>query len=242
MNRGVVILTAVLALQAGCEYSSPELEHEHSGFHPTPEQLSEGIGEELRDVALSDLACDRPERMPDTAEVLVVDIRNYPSEFVVFALGGRLVPEPTEFARFTRGDAANPGAFLWTPPVTLQPLQPHFSGAVVILVDEVSQSQAEYTTMALRAAPNAIVAGSTTAGADGNISPIPLPGGINSMISGIGVFYPDRTPTQRVGIVPDLGVQPSIAGIRDRRDEVLEVAVSHVLGRKFRVSGQPWYR
>ncbi len=176
------------------------------------------------------------------AEVLVVDIRNYPSEFVVFALGGRLVPEPTEFARFTRGDAANPGAFLWTSPVTLQPLQPHFSGAVVILVDEVSQSQAEYTTMALRATPNAIVVGSTTAGADGNISPIPLPGGINSMISGIGVFYPDRTPTQRVGIVPDLEVQPSIAGIRDRRDEVLEVAVSHVLGREFRVSGQPWYR
>jgi C-terminal processing protease CtpA/Prc len=169
------------------------------------------------------------------ADVLVVDIRNYPSAFMVFALGGRLVTEPTEFARFTIGDASNPGAFSWTSPLTLAPLQPNFSGVVVILVDETSLSQAEYTTMALRAAPNAIVVGSTTAGADGNVSGIPLPGGITTLISGIGVFYPDGTPTQRIGIVPDLEVSPTIAGIREGRDEVLEAGVSYVLGREFRL-------
>ncbi|HAW89124.1 MAG TPA: peptidase S41, partial [Gemmatimonadetes bacterium] len=169
------------------------------------------------------------------ADVLVVDIRNYPSAFMVFALGGRLVTEPTEFARFTIGDASNPGAFSWTFPLTLAPLQPNFSGAVVILVDETSLSQAEYTTMALQAAPNTIVVGSTTAGADGNVSGIPLPGGITTLISGIGVFYPDGTPTQRIGIVPDLEVSPTIAGIREGRDEVLEAGVSYVLGREFRL-------
>jgi C-terminal processing protease CtpA/Prc len=157
----------------------------------------------------------------------------------VFSLGGHFVTEPTEFARFTGGDGENPGAFEWSSPVSLQPLEPHFPGKVAILIDEVSQSQAEYTTMAFRASPNAFVAGSTTAGADGNISPIPLPGGINSMISGIGVFYPDRTPTQRIGIVPDLEVRPTIEGIRAGRDEVLEAAVSHALGRDFRLGGSP---
>jgi len=44
----------------------------------------------------------------------------------------------------------------------------------VILVDERTQSQAEYTTMALRTAPGAIVMGSQTAGADGNVSLIPF--------------------------------------------------------------------
>jgi hypothetical protein len=39
-------------------------------------------------------------------------------------------------------------------------------------------------------------------GANGNVSSIPLPGGQRSMISGIGVFYPDKKPTQRVGIIP----------------------------------------
>lgn len=169
------------------------------------------------------------------AAVLVIDIRNYPSEFVVFALGSHLVAEPTPFAMFTAADPANPGAFRFTSPVVLQPRSPRFEGRVVILVDEVSQSQAEYTAMAFRAAPGAIVVGSTTAGADGNVSQIPLFADMPGLISGIGVFYPDRRPTQRVGIVPDVEVRPTVAGLRDGRDEVLEAAVSHALGREWRL-------
>ena len=116
------------------------------------------------------------------------------------------------------------------PPKALQPQPPIYKGKVAILVDEVSQSQAEYTTMALRAGPRAIVVGSTTAGADGNVSSIPLPGGISTMMSGIGVFYPDQTPTQRIGIVPDVVVTPTIDGIREGRDEVLEAALRQILG------------
>ena len=101
---------------------------------------------------------------------------------------------------------------------------------VVILIDEISQSQSEYTAMALRASPNARIVGSTTAGADGNVTPIPLPGGLRSMISGIGVFYPDKRPTQRTGIIPDVEVRPTIEGIRDGRDEVLESALREILG------------
>ena len=160
----------------------------------------------------------------------VIDIRNYPSEFVVFALGSRLVEEPTTFARFTVGHVDNPGSFTWTEPLTLQPQVPRYPGKIAILVDEVSMSQAEYTAMALRAGPQAVVVGSTTAGADGNVSQIPLPGGLRTMISGIGVFYPDKTPTQRVGIVPDIVVAPTIDGIREGRDEVLEAALRHILG------------
>jgi C-terminal processing protease CtpA/Prc len=163
---------------------------------------------------------------------LVIDIRNYPSEFVVFALGSHLVDRPAPFARFTVGDLDNPGAFRWLgEPLTLRPEAPRYSGRVVILVDEVSQSQAEYTAMAFRCAPQSVVVGSTTAGADGNVSQVPLPGGLSTMISGIGVFYPDKTPTQRVGIVPDVEVRPTIAGIRAGRDEVLEEALRQVLGR-----------
>jgi C-terminal processing protease CtpA/Prc len=119
----------------------------------------------------------------------------------------------------------NPSAFHWTPPLSLMPQEPHYAGRVAILVDEVTQSQAEYTTMAFRTAPGAIVIGSTTAGADGNVSTVPLPGGLSSYISGIGVFYPDKTPTQRVGIIPDIVVAPTIAGIQAGRDELIEEAL-----------------
>jgi C-terminal processing protease CtpA/Prc len=96
-------------------------------------------------------------------------------------------------------------------------------------VDEVTQSQAEYTAMALRSAPGAMVIGSTTAGADGNVSRIPLPGGLSAMISGIGVFYPDKRPTQRVGIIPDIEVKRTIAGIKAGKDEILEEALRWIL-------------
>ncbi|HTR55241.1 MAG TPA: S41 family peptidase [Kofleriaceae bacterium] len=159
----------------------------------------------------------------------IVDIRNYPAEFVVFALGSLLVDRPTPFARFTKGDLSNPGAFHWSDNISLDPRTPHYAGKVVVLVDEVSQSQAEYTTMALRAG-HAVVVGSTTAGADGNVSPFALPGGLETMISGLGVFYPDKTPTQRIGIVPDRVVTPTIAGLRAGRDEVLEAGLRAILG------------
>jgi C-terminal processing protease CtpA/Prc len=149
---------------------------------------------------------------------------------VVFSLGQRLISSPTPFARFTNADISNPGAFTWTEALSLSPVSPTFDGRVAILVDETSQSQAEYTAMALRASPNSIVVGSTTAGADGNLSGFALPGGLRMAISGIGVFYPDKTPTQRVGIVPDIEARPTIEGVRDGRDEVLEVALHYVLG------------
>lgn len=84
--------------------------------------------------------------------------------------------------------------------------------------------------MAFRATSRAMVVGSSTAGADGNVSRFPLPGGLGSMISGIGVFYPDKKPTQRTGIVPNVEVKPTIEGIRAGRDEVLEEALRQILG------------
>lgn len=164
------------------------------------------------------------------AKGLVIDIRSYPSSFVVFALGQHLVTTSTPFARFTRGDLSEPGSFLWMDPMVIDPLEPHYEGKIVILVDENSWSQSEYTAMALRSAPNAIVVGSQTAGSDGNVTQIPLPGGYTAWMSGIGVFYPDKTATQRIGIVPDIAISPTIAGLRAGRDEVLEVAIQQILG------------
>lgn len=161
---------------------------------------------------------------------LVVDIRNYPSEFVVFALAGMLITQETPFATFTRADLVNPGVFRRGASAAIKPTSPHYAGRVVVLVDEVTQSQAEYTAMALRAVPGALVVGSTTAGADGNMSKIALPAGLRAAISGIGVFYPDRRATQRVGILPDIRISPSAGGLRAGRDEVLEAGIRAILG------------
>ena len=202
--------------------------------HDLPGETFRLLSKDVAYLKLSSVKLDQAATYVESAagtKGLIVDIRNYPSEFMVFALGSLFVDKQTDFVRFTQPDLSNPGAFHFSAPLSLGPQQPHYSGKVVILVDEVSQSQAEYTTMAFRSSPRAVVVGSTTAGADGNVSAIPLPGGFRSMISGIGVFYPDKKPTQRIGMIPDSEVKPTIAGIRAGRDEVLEAAIREIVGK-----------
>jgi len=97
---------------------------------------------------------------------------------------------------------------------------------VIILFDERTQSQAEYTCMGLEQFPGAIKIGSTTSAADGNVGKILLPGQIVTYATFLGTFYPDYTPTQRVGIIPDFEVLPTIKGIRAGKDEVMDFALN----------------
>ena len=158
---------------------------------------------------------------------LIIDLRCYPSDFIVFTLGRYLMPDPVEFVKFSRTSFASPGLFTYTAPMKTGISNiDYYKGKVVIIVNEITQSQAEYTAMALRVAPAAKVIGSTTAGADGNVSAFYLPGGIRTLISGVGVYYPDGRETQRVGIIPDIEVKPTIKGIMEGRDELLEKAIA----------------
>lgn len=203
------------------------------GTHDLPGPAFRLLSKDVAYLKLSAVKeADAPHYVEQAASTrgFIIDIRNYPSSFVVFALGQLLVGAETPFVRFTAGDLSNPGAFHWEAPLSLSPQKPHYQGKVIVLVDETSMSQAEYTALAFRSAPGAVVVGSTTSGADGNVSPFPLPGGLRTTISGLGVFYPDKKPTQRIGIVPDVAVRPTIAGIRDGRDEVLEAALRQILG------------
>lgn len=164
---------------------------------------------------------------------LIIDFRCYPSDFIVFSLGKYLMPKPTEFVKFSVGSMVNPGEFTFTQPLLVgENTIDYYKNKIVIIINELTQSSAEYHTMAFRVAPNAIVLGSTTAGADGNVSTIMLPGNIRTMISGIGVYYPDGTETQRVGIIPDIEMQPTIKGIRNSEDELLDRAIEIIKQQK----------
>ena len=145
---------------------------------------------------------------------------------MVFSLGKYLIPEKTEFVKFSNGSIDKAGQFTLTKSLELgQENKDYYKGKIVILINETTQSQAEYTTMAFRVAPKTTVIGSTTAGADGNVSGFYLPGNIRTMISEIGIYYPDGTETQRIGIVPDIEIKPTIEGIRNNKDELLKKAI-----------------
>lgn len=156
---------------------------------------------------------------------IIIDIRNYPSAFMPFTLAPYFVSSPTPFVKFSNGNVNNPGEFIFTSSLNIPGSEETYQGKLVVMLNELTQSSAEYTAMSFRAGENTTIIGSTTAGADGNVSTIILPGGLRTMISGIGVYYPDGKETQRIGIIPDVRVEPTINGIKTGRDEVLEKAI-----------------
>jgi hypothetical protein len=100
-----------------------------------------------------------------------------------------------------------------------------YKGATVLLIDERTQSQAEHTGLFFRAATNIVFVGSGTAGANGDVTTILLPGGISLYMTGHNVRWPDGRQLQRVGLVPDIEAHPTMRGVREGRDEVLQKAI-----------------
>ena len=164
MTRGPCSAAGVTVLRAGetvqvTAQRQPlaSLDQKIGSTHDLPGETFRLLSDDVAYLKLSSVQAAQVSNYIDRARStkgLVIDIRNYPSDFVVFALGSRLVDRPTPFARFTSADLDNPGAFRWGgEPLTLSPQPPHYPGKVVILVDEISLSQAEYTAMAFRSSP-----------------------------------------------------------------------------------------
>jgi hypothetical protein len=156
----------------------------------------------------------------------IIDLR-YAPRASLYPLGDYLFTKPQVMAKLTKGSIELPGLFTFFRNIEIgKANDAPYKGKIVILNNEYTQSSCEFTTMALSLASNAIVIGSTTAGADGAVTEVSLPGGIVAQITGSGVYYPDGTETQRIGIVPDIEIKPTIKGIAENRDELLEKAVS----------------
>ena len=104
-----------------------------------------------------------------------------------------------------------------------------YKGKIVLLVNEYTQSELEFTTMALQTLPNVVTIGSKTAGTDGNVVKIMLPGGLTTMFSSINITYPDGTKTQGKGIKIDYFVYPTISGLLNGNDELIDFVLKEKL-------------
>ncbi len=203
-----------------------------SSKKPSYKVLNNNIGY----IFIGTLACDSIKYIMDKfkeTKAIIIDLRGYPTDFPLFNLGEYLMPQPNIFAKVTCVSKNIPGRFIFASDVSVGKKNPeYYKGRVIILINEYTQSSAEYHAMAFKTAPRAILMGSTTAGADGNVSNISLPGGIKTMISGIGIYYPDGSETQQIGILPDIIVKPTIESIIESRDIVLESAIEYINSNK----------
>lgn len=152
---------------------------------------------------------------------LILDVRNYPN-WTVIKLSALLLEGKTTFAKFKKMDFDYPGSYEWTASQVIGNDKNGYSGNLYVLVDYNTMSQAEYTVMAFQQHPKCKVIGGQTAGADGNVSGIPLPYGIESVFSGLGVFYPDGTATQQIGVKRDFMVVQQLNSITQNQDQIME--------------------
>ena len=159
------------------------------------------------------------------ASGIIIDARAYPRG-TWYALANHLQKENYGIAKSLVPVLDYPGKFRFTETLVIPHDNPDvYEGKVVLLMDEYTQSQGEYTIMALQNAPNVTTIGRPTAGANGNFSDISFVGGYTTGMSGIGVFHPDGRETQRVGISPDIKVERTIPGIKKGEDEILNKAL-----------------
>lgn len=169
----------------------------------------------------------------NNTNAIIFDNRTRPHE-IMYPISDWLNSEEKEFARFLDPDVNYPGRYFWREGIhKCGKTNPnHYKGKVIVLANEKAISHGEFTIMSLQAVPNSVVIGSQTGGADGANYGFPLIKGFYTSFTCYGVFYPNKKETQRIGIVPDIEVKPTILGIQQGKDEVLERAVLFVKNGK----------
>lgn len=107
-----------------------------------------------------------------------------------------------------------------------------YKGKVVVLINEDAISQAEHTCLFFAAATDVTFIGTPTAGANGDVTFMVLPGNLAVSFSGHNVRHADGRQLQRVGIQPTIKVAPTIRGLADGRDEILDAAIKFLQGQQ----------
>lgn len=173
---------------------------------------------------------DTIKQLVKKSNAVIFDVRNYPGNDAFFYIADPFLSEPKVIDYSIIAVPESPGLFKWklNPNKIGQKNDNAFRGMVIILCDVRTQSQGEYSCMVLQTIPGAVTIGSQTAGADGVVTNIPMGGGLSISYSGYGVYYPDKTQTQRVGVKIDIPVKRTIAAIQNNKDEILERALQYI--------------
>jgi hypothetical protein len=108
---------------------------------------------------------------------------------------------------------------------TVDPAGPRIQARVVFVVDGRTIESAETIMMIAEHHGLGAIVGGRTAGVNGNIHRLALPGGYTVTWTARPVYHYDGRPYHGVGIEPTVPCEPTIAGIAAGRDEVLERAL-----------------
>ena len=202
-------------------------------------------------VDLDRLQVGEVDKMFDTIKgtpAVIFDMRGYPNGTawsiaprltekgnVVAALFTRPILEATNL---TNSEMADSASYLFSQKIP-DPQGDVYKGKVVVLINEDAISQAEHTCLFFAAATDVTFIGTPTAGANGDITFMVLPGNLAVSFSGHNVRHADGRQLQRVGIQPTIKVAPTIRGLVDGRDEILDAAIKFLQSQQSRLGAKP---
>ncbi|MEO4005485.1 S41 family peptidase [Flavobacterium sp. CAU 1735] len=162
---------------------------------------------------------------------IVFDLRGYNDDGALLKVFDYLFLKPQFFGIKSQPSFDQPGKFCFVDHIIDEKYKyigkenpEAYKGQVIVLINEYTQSAAELWAMIFKKVPNIIFVGSQTAGADGNMVSIKLTDGNALYFSGLGIYYPDGTETQRIGIKPDVVIRPTLQSIRNKEDLLLKKA------------------
>lgn len=163
------------------------------------------------------------------AKAIVVDMRGYPKGGARGLLQ-RLTDKAIQSAIWNVPIGSRPNRQGWTWRKTgrwrLDPLTPRVTGKAVFVTDGRAISYAESIMGIVEAYRLGEIVGGATAGTNGDVNPIDLPGGYRMFWTGTKVIKHDGSGHHGVGIAPTVPVSRTIAGVRAGRDELLERAIA----------------
>ena len=103
---------------------------------------------------------------------------------------------------------------------------PGYCGPLALLVGPKTISAAENFSMMLTGARRALVVGRQSAGTNGNVTLVGLPGGFSFSFTGMKVLFPDGSRFHGVGIVPQVIANPNVADLAAGADTEMEAAIA----------------
>ncbi|PTB97232.1 hypothetical protein C9994_03705 [Marivirga lumbricoides] len=213
-----------------------KLEHDDIAYFRTDQTFSliDDVDDDQIDATLNKIFEEAASK-----KAIVFDMRAYPDwgGFAFNYVYNYFSPKENWFGKYYRQNLNNIGTYAYvykSATIEYFPDIPNktthnYNGKVFIIVDPATQSMSEWNTMNFQHVfPQAITIGEQTAGADGDMKYLTLPGGYSFGFTANAVFYPDNTLTQKVGVKIDEIIHYTDTDILNQKDIPFEIILKAI--------------
>lgn len=173
------------------------------------------------------------------AKGVIFDLRGYPTrneiihpEMLSYLIDWQITTPKFDIPIFLYPDRDQRNDSYLNLQSAIEPLQPKFKGKIVFLTYGASYSLVEVVMGSVEHYRLGEIVGETTAGVNGNINHINLPGGIDVRWTGMRVLKHDGSQHHLIGIQPTIPVKRTIKELREGRDIYMEKAIEVINAAK----------